>query len=94
MAFARVVSFEGVDGDRVAQVKSQIENDPQPDDIPATEILMLHDPDAERSLVIMFFENEEDYRRGDATLNAMTPGDTPGRRASVDKYEVALRRTA
>jgi hypothetical protein len=94
MAFARVVSFEGVSGDSVAQVKSQIENDPRPEDIPATEILMLHDADAERSLVIMLFETEEDYRLGDATLNAMTPGDTPGRRASVDKFEVALRRMA
>jgi hypothetical protein len=94
MAFARVVSFEGVNADSVAQVKSQIENDPRPDDIPATEILMLHDADAERSLVIMLFETEEDYRLGDATLNAMTPGDTPGRRASVDKFEVALRRMA
>jgi hypothetical protein len=94
MAFARVVSFEGVDADRVAQVASEIENDPRPDDIPATEILMLHDPDAERSLVIQFFETDEDYRRGDTTLNAMTPGDTPGRRASVDRYEVAFRRTA
>ena len=94
MAFARVVSFEGVNSDRVAQVASEIENDPRPDDIPATEILMLHDADAERSLVVMFFETEEDYRRGDATLNAMTPGDTPGRRASVDKFEVAFRRMA
>jgi len=94
MAFARVVSFEGVDSDRVAQVASEIENDPRPDDIPATEILMLHDPDAKRSLVIQFFETEEDYVRGDATLSAMNPGDTPGRRASVDKYEVAFRRTA
>jgi len=94
MAFARGVSFEGVDSDSFARVKSQIENDPRPEDIPATEILMLHDADAERSLVILFFENEEDYRRGDEALNAMAPGDTPGRRASVDRYEVALRRTA
>ena len=94
MAFARVVSFEGVNSDSIAAVKSQIENDPQPEDIPATEIFMLHDADTDRSLVIMFFENEDDYRRGDAALNAMTPGDTPGRRTSVDKYEVALRRTA
>jgi hypothetical protein len=94
MAFARVVAFEGVDGDRVAEVTSEIENDPRPDDIPATEILMLHDPDGQRSLVVMFFDNEEDYRRGDDALNAMTPGDTPGRRASVDKYNVAFRHTA
>jgi hypothetical protein len=44
--------------------------------------------------VILFFENEEDYQRGDAALNAMEPGDTPGRRASVDKYQVAFRRQA
>ena len=94
MAFARVVAFEGVNADRVAEVKSRIEDEPRPDDVPATEVLMLHDADGERSLVIMFFENEEDYRRGEAALDAMTPGETPGRRASVDKYEVALRHTA
>ena len=94
MAFARVVSFEGVNNDRIAEVKSQIDNDPRPDDIPATEILMLHDADAERSLVIMFFENDDDYTRGDATLNAMTPGDTPDAGHRSKKYEVALRRTA
>ena len=36
MAFARVVSFEGVDSDRVAEMTRQIEGDPRPDDIPAT----------------------------------------------------------
>ena len=54
---------------------------------------MLHDPDAEKSLVILFFETEEDYRRGDETLNAMPGGDTPGRRTSVAKYDVAIRLT-
>ena len=55
---------------------------------------MLHDPDAAKSLVILFFETDEDFRRGDATLNAMNPGETPGRRTSVSKYQVALRKTA
>ena len=44
--------------------------------------------------MILFFENEDDYARGDAALNAMTPGDTPGRRTSVTKYTVAGRMTA
>ena len=39
---------------------------------------MLHDPDAEKSLVVVFFETEDDYTRGDATLSAMPAGDTPG----------------
>lgn len=94
MALARVASFEGVDSDSFARVKSQIENDPRPADIPVTEILMLRDADAKRSLVMLFFENEEDYRRGDEALDAMALDDAPGRRASVERYEVAFRRTA
>jgi hypothetical protein len=51
-----------------------------PEDIRATEFMLLHDPEADRSLAMLLFENEEDYQRGDATLNAMPAGDTPGRR--------------
>ena len=94
MALARAVTFEGVDSRRMAELSKEIENDPRPDDVPATEILMLHDETADTSLVILFFENEDDYTRGDAALNAMTPGDTPGRRTSVTKYTVAGRMTA
>ena len=94
MALARAVTFEGVDSQRMAELSKEIENNPRPDDIPATEILMLHDEAADTSLVIVFFENEDDYARGDAALNAMTPGDTPGRRTSVTKYTVAGRMTA
>jgi hypothetical protein len=94
MAFARAVVFEGVDGQRMAELSKEIENDPRPDDIPATEFLMLHDEAGDTSLVIVFFENEEDYARGDAALNAITTDDTPGRRTSVTKYTVAGRVTA
>jgi hypothetical protein len=93
VAYARVVAFEGVDKSRMDELREQISQDERPADIPATEIVVLHDADRERALVVLFFETEDDYRQGDATLNAMDPGDTPGRRASVDKYEVALRRT-
>jgi hypothetical protein len=55
---------------------------------------MLHDPDTDKSLVVLFFESEDDYKRGDAALNAMDAGDTPGRRAGVSKYNVLLRKTA
>ena len=94
MALARAVTFEGVDSQRMAELSKEIENDPRPDEIPATEILMLRDKAADTSLVVLFFENEDDYARGDAALNAMTPGDTPGRRTSVTKYTVAGRMTA
>lgn len=91
MALARVVSFEGVDKERMDQMRSDIEGGQRPEDIPASEIVILHDPEGESSLAILFFENEDDYKRGDATLNAMPADETPGRRTSVRKYDVALR---
>ena len=94
MAYARAVTFEGVDRNRIDQLKQQLESDERPEDIPASEIVLLYDAEAEKSLVIVFFETEDDYRRGDAALNAMDPGDTPGQRTSVTKYEVAVRRSA
>ncbi len=94
MAFARVVTFEGVGSDRIEEMKREMEQGDQPDEIPATEIVVLHDPEADRSLVILYFENEDDYRRGDEALDAMPATDTPGRRTSVTKYDVAIRMTS
>ncbi|HWA54903.1 MAG TPA: hypothetical protein VG816_12080 [Solirubrobacterales bacterium] len=93
MALARVVSFDGVGQERVEQMKAQM-NEGRPDDIPATEIVMLYDAGAEKATVILFFENEDDYNRADATLSAMPSDETPGQRTSVGKYEVAVRATA
>lgn len=94
MALARVVAFEGVTSDRIEQLRREItEAEGAPEDVPATEMLVLHDPGAGKSLAILFFENEDDYARGHATLDAMPAGDTPGNRLSVDKYDVAIRMT-
>jgi hypothetical protein len=93
MPLARVVSFDGVNSDRMAEMQREMEGGERPDDVPAKEIVVLHDPEAEKSLVILFFDNEDDYRRGDEALNAMPAGDTPGQRTSVAKYEVAMRMT-
>jgi hypothetical protein len=91
MALARVVTFDGVSGDRMAEMQREMEGSERPADVPAKEIVVLHDPDAEKSLVVVFFETEDDYRRGDEALNAMPAGDTPGQRTSVAKYQVAFR---
>jgi hypothetical protein len=93
MPLARVVSFEDVSSDRMAQMRQEMQADDRPDDVPAQEIIVLHDPDAQKSLVILFFDSDEDYQRGDVALNAMPAGDTPGRRTSVAKYDVAYRTT-
>jgi hypothetical protein len=94
MALARVVTFDGVTKDRVDEMRSEMSGDAPPEGIPSTEIIVLHDAEAEKSLVIVFFDNEDDYRRGDETLNAMPAGDTPGQRTSVSKYDVAVRMSA
>jgi len=91
MALARVVSFDGVTQDRIQEMQSEMRDSEPPEGLPAKEIVVLHDPDAEKSLVILFFDSEEDYRQGDETLNAMPAGDTPGQRSGVAKYEVAVR---
>ena len=93
MALARVVTFEGVSADRMAEMRQEMEGGERPDNLPASELLVLHDPESETSLVVVLFENEDDYRQGDATLNAMPTGDTPGRRTSVKRYDVAMRMT-
>ena len=94
MALARVVTFDGVSTQRMEELKREMDEGGRPDEVPATEILVLHDPEAEKSLVVVFFESEDDYRRGDEALNAMPAGDTPGQRSSVTKYQVASRMSA
>ena len=93
MAIARIVTFDGVDGDRMAEMQSRMEGNERPDDVPAKEIVVLHDPQGEKSLVILFFDNEDDYRKGDAALNAMPTDETPGNRTSVTRYDIAFRMT-
>jgi hypothetical protein len=93
MAVARVVTFDGVSKQRMDEMKREMDDGGRPDEVPAKEIVVLHDPDTEKSVVILLFDSEEDYARGDAALNAMPTSDTPGRRSSVGKYDVAFRMT-
>ena len=93
MALARVVGFDGVTNERIEELRKQISENQRPEEIPATEIVVLHNPDDETSLTVIFFDNEEDYAKGDAALNAMPRDDTPGGRTSVTKYNVAIRMT-
>ena len=93
MALARVVTFDGVPKARMDEMAQSMEEGERPENLPATEIIVLHDADAERAIAIVFFDNEEDYQRGDETLNAMPATDTPGQRTSVTRYEVPVRMT-
>ena len=94
MALARVVTFEGVDDARIAQLKQNVESGERPENLPATEMIILHDPEGQKSIAIMFFENDADYQKGHEVMEAMPSDETPGRRTSVARYDVAVRATA
>jgi hypothetical protein len=91
MAVARVVTFEGVSKDRMDQMGRDMQEGQPPEGFPPAEVVVLHDADAEKSLVVVIFENDDDYRRGDEILSAMPADQTPGRRTSVARYDVAIR---
>jgi hypothetical protein len=91
MAVARVVAFEDVDSARIEELKREMQEGGPPDDVPVTEILMLHDPESSKALAVLFFDSDADYERGNRALDAMPAGDTPGRRTSVGRYQVAAR---
>jgi hypothetical protein len=91
MALARVVTFDGVSKDRMDQMQREMDEGSPPEGFPQAEMIALHDPDAEQSLVIVVFDSEDDYKKGDEILSAMPAGDTPGKRTSVKKYNVAMR---
>jgi hypothetical protein len=93
MALARVVSFDGVDSERMAEMAREMEGGEPPEGMPASELLVLHDPNADQALAIVIFDNEDDYRKGHEILDAMPASDTPGTRTGVTKYEVAMRMT-
>jgi hypothetical protein len=91
MALARVVTFDGVSKERMEQMDREMSEGQPPEGFPQAEMIALHDPDAEKSLVVLIFDSEEDYKKGDEILSAMPAGDTPGQRTSVTKYNVAMR---
>src|SRR5215470_12574827 len=78
MAFARVVTFDGVSQERMDELNSRMESGEPPEGMPDAELLVLHDPDSEKSIAIVIFDNEDDYKKGDEILGGMPSGDTPG----------------
>lgn len=92
--YARVAKWEGADGDAMRSTAEEINSraaSGPPEGVPATGFLLLIDPDNGRGLAISLFETEADRRKGDETLNSMSPpNDGMGRRAAVENYEVAV----
>ena len=98
--YARIAAFKGDPemADRAieairGQVESQWESPPEGLET-AKELLVLVDREGGTGLGITLYDSEEDLRRGDQALNAMTPADpeATGDRTDVSTYEVVLRK--
>ena len=91
MAIARVVEFDGVSRERMQELRSRMESGEPPEGMPDSELLVLHDPAAEKSIVVLLLDSEDDYQKADQVLQSMPSEDTPGQRTSVRKMDVAMR---
>jgi hypothetical protein len=91
MALARVVSFEGVDRERMDELHRRMSEGGPPEGFPPSEAVVLHDAAANRALVMFFLANDDDYAKADDILNAMPTEETLGRRADVVRYDVVYR---
>jgi hypothetical protein len=91
MAIARVVTFDGVSKERMDEMNREMSKGDPPEGFPSAEVIVLHDAEAEKSLTVVIFDTEEDYKTGDTILDAMPTGNTPGKRTSVTRYDVAIR---
>jgi hypothetical protein len=64
-----------------------------PEGVPGKEFILLTGRDSGKILAIGFFETEDDLRKGDEALNAMSPPPGAagmGRRTGVEMFEVAV----
>jgi hypothetical protein len=90
--YARVATFESdpaaVDG-AIEMVRSEVESGDTPPGLEGARMLMLVDRATGRGLGVTLFETEEEMRRGDEALNAMSPGGNE-RRTSVEFFEVPV----
>jgi hypothetical protein len=87
--YARVVRFTDVDPDHLAGRLADIEGrDGPPVDIPAKGVQILHDPEQRTAVVIQLFETADDMTAAEGPLDAMNPGETPGKRVSIDRCEI------
>lgn len=96
--YVRIARFEG--GDRnwnefAAGVRDSIRNGGQGTPLETAidaiqRVMLLVDRESNRGANVVVCETEDDLRRADAALNAVTPASGRGARTSVEMYEVVL----
>ena len=104
--YARIARFEGADpagiDAQIDEIKGQLAAGREgrlPEDAPPeaqtlmdTVVRFVELVDRDRGVMvgITYCETEDDMRRANEALNAMSPGTGAGSRASVETYEVAI----
>ena len=90
--YARVATFESdpasVD-EAIELVRREVESGETPPGLEGAKMLMLVDRESGKGVGNTLFHDEEALRRGDAALDAMSPGQSE-RRTSVEFYEVPV----
>jgi hypothetical protein len=87
--YARVVRFSDVTAEHADEIAAQIKSgEGPPPGVPAKGIKMIYDADSSTSVVVVFFDSEDDMKTGGEALEAMDTSETPGTRVSVDTGEV------
>jgi hypothetical protein len=90
--YARVATFESDPADvedAIAVVRGEVQSGETPEGLHGARMLMLVNRETGKGVGITLFETEEDMRRGDEALNAMSPGGSE-RRTSVEFFEVPV----
>jgi hypothetical protein len=104
--YVRAARFEGMEAsqmdEEIAALRRQVEAGSRgelPEGAPpeakvlmetVVRFMQLVDRESGTSLALSFCRTEDDLRRADEALDAVTPPAGGGRRASVDRYEVAI----
>jgi hypothetical protein len=70
--------------DEIATTRRYLEGGRLPEGIPATGFLMMVDREAGKLVEVLLFENDEDLRQGDETMNSYAPGEGSMHRVSVE----------
>jgi hypothetical protein len=91
----RVVRFTDVTPERVEQLVARVEEaGGPPPGVPASGLQLLFDEAQGTAVVLQLFQTAEDMQVGDQAFGAMDASETPGTRASVDRCELKLDKTA
>jgi hypothetical protein len=92
---ARVVRFTDVTPETIAKVVARVEeSDGPPPGVDSTGMKLFYDESQGTAVFVGFFEDEEKMRAADEIFQQMDASDTPGTRASIDRCEVKIERSA